>query len=256
MVEAWTCELVQALNDIATAGLTPDITLLIDIPPEIGLARADSGSNQHKDAIGQESRNVPPTRPRRLSATGQAGTAADRVLDGALPASEVTRRRLEAPRWPRHSYQISVSRRWTGTGLGHYHDLAANVQEVELATRSAAKAHRQSVKRRIRNRAVKSATKTALKRAGESIVGGDMDAARDSVRAAIQTLDRAAQKGVLHPNNAGRRKSRLLLKYNAAVAALQAGGGAEAAPKAKSAAKKTAKPAARKAKPAARKAKK
>jgi hypothetical protein len=34
-------------------------------------------------------------------------------------------------------------------------------------------------------------------------------------------LDRAAQKGVLHPNNAGRRKSRLLLRYNASVAALQ-----------------------------------
>ena len=41
------------------------------------------------------------------------------------------------------------------------------------------------------------------------------------MRAAIATLDRAAQKGVLHPNNAGRRKSRLLLRYNASVAALQ-----------------------------------
>ena len=41
------------------------------------------------------------------------------------------------------------------------------------------------------------------------------------MRAAIRSLDRAAQKGVLHPNNAGRRKSRLLLRYNASVAALQ-----------------------------------
>jgi len=41
------------------------------------------------------------------------------------------------------------------------------------------------------------------------------------VRTAISTLDRAARKGVLHPNNAGRHKSRLLLRYNASVAALQ-----------------------------------
>jgi len=90
-----------------------------------------------------------------------------------------------------------------------------------LATRSAAKAHRQSVKRHLRNRAVKSATKTAIKRANESIAGGDPDAAREAVRAAISTLDRAARKGVLHPNNAGRHKSRLLLRYNASIAALQ-----------------------------------
>ena len=127
-----------------------------------------------------------------------------------------------------------------------------------MATRSAAKAHRQSIKRRLRNRAVKSATKTALKRASDAIVGGDMGAARDVVRNALQTLDRAAQKGVLHPNNAGRRKSRLLLKYNAAVAALQVPSDEPAAPRAKAATKKTSKPAARKpaAKSATKKAKK
>lgn len=90
-----------------------------------------------------------------------------------------------------------------------------------MATRSAAKAHRQSIKRRLRNRAVKTATKTAIKHANESIAGGDPEAAREAVRAAISTLDRAARKGVLHPNNAGRHKSRLLLRYNASVAALQ-----------------------------------
>jgi small subunit ribosomal protein S20 len=90
-----------------------------------------------------------------------------------------------------------------------------------LGTRSAEKAHRQSIKRRLRNRAVKSATKTAIKRANETIAAGDIDVAREAVRAAIKTLDRAAQKGVIHPNNAGRRKSRLLLRYNASVAALQ-----------------------------------
>ena len=90
-----------------------------------------------------------------------------------------------------------------------------------MGTRSAIKAHRQSIKRRLRNRAVKSATKTSIKHANDAIAGGDIEAAREAVRHALSTLDRAAQKGVVHPNNAGRRKSRLLLKYNASVAALQ-----------------------------------
>jgi small subunit ribosomal protein S20 len=97
-------------------------------------------------------------------------------------------------------------------------------QGGELATKSAAKAHRQSLKRRLRNRAVKSATKTTVKRANVAIESGDIEAARGAVRAAISTLDRAAQKGVLHANSAARRKSRLLVKYNAAVAALQVPG--------------------------------
>lgn len=91
-----------------------------------------------------------------------------------------------------------------------------------MATRSAAKAHRQSLKRHLRNRAVRSATKTAVKKAEAAIAAGDLEAARQVVRQAISMLDRAAKKGVLHPNNVGRRKSRLLLKFNAAVAALQA----------------------------------
>ena len=90
-----------------------------------------------------------------------------------------------------------------------------------MATRSAAKAHRQSLKRRLRNRAVKSATKTTVGLAVARIASGDLDAARDEVRAAISALDRAARKGVMHPNKAARGKSRLLLKYNAAVAARQ-----------------------------------
>ncbi len=90
-----------------------------------------------------------------------------------------------------------------------------------MATRSADKAFRQSLKRRLRNRAVKSATKTAVKKANEAILSGDINAAREAVRTAVITLDKAAQKGVLHPNNSGRHKSRLLIKYNAAVAVLQ-----------------------------------
>ncbi len=119
-----------------------------------------------------------------------------------------------------------------------------------MATRSAAKAHRQSVKRRIRNRAIKSATKTAVKNAGLAIAGGEVESARLSVRSAITALDRAAAKGVIHPNNAARRKSRLLLKYNAAIAALQVPGEEKPAPKRATTAKASSRPAAKK--PAAR----
>ena len=111
-----------------------------------------------------------------------------------------------------------------------------------MATRSAQKAYRQSLKRRIRNRAVKSSTKTAVKHAVEAIGAGDIEAARTVVRGALVALDRAAQKGIIHPNNAARRKSRLLLRYNAGVAALQVP--AEEKPPRKSGAKaSTAKPA-------------
>lgn len=100
-----------------------------------------------------------------------------------------------------------------------------------MATRSAEKAHRQSLARHLRNRAVKSATKTAVKKANAAILSHDINAAREATRAAIIALDKAAQKGVLHANNAARHKSRLLIKYNAAVAVLQTPGAEVEAPK-------------------------
>jgi small subunit ribosomal protein S20 len=100
----------------------------------------------------------------------------------------------------------------------------------------------------MRNRAVKSATKTAVKKANDAIVSGDLEAAREAVRAAFVALDKAGQKGVLHPNNSARHKSRLLIKYNAMVAVRQTPG--EEAPK------KAAKKPAKKAEPEAKAPKK
>ncbi len=91
-----------------------------------------------------------------------------------------------------------------------------------MATQSAAKAHRQSLQRRLRNRVVRTSTKTFVKKAETAIAAGDPEVSREAVRAALRALDRAATKGVIHANAAARRKSRLVLKYNAAVAALQA----------------------------------
>ncbi len=76
-------------------------------------------------------------------------------------------------------------------------------------TRSAKKRVRASVRKRNRNRATRSAVKTLVTRArrpGE----GSASLTSEEVRRAISALDKAAEKGVLHPNNASRRKSRLM----------------------------------------------
>jgi len=75
--------------------------------------------------------------------------------------------------------------------------------------KSAKKQMRQNEKRRLRNRMVRSKTRTYVRKANEAILEGDQAAAVDSVQAAMSQLDRAAQKGVLHRKNADRRKSRL-----------------------------------------------
>jgi len=84
-------------------------------------------------------------------------------------------------------------------------------------TKSALKRIRVSEKKRQRNMAVKSSTRTYVKRARTAIAQNPVDAQADLI-AAVSALDRAAKKGVIHPNNAARRKSRLMKRYNAAIA--------------------------------------
>ncbi len=57
----------------------------------------------------------------------------------------------------------------------------------------------------------------AIKRTRMAVAAGDLEAAREHLRIAISRLDRAAQKGVIHPNNAARRKSRLTRLVNQAA---------------------------------------
>jgi small subunit ribosomal protein S20 len=84
-------------------------------------------------------------------------------------------------------------------------------------TRSAEKRMREEVKRRAHNRSVKSEVKTQITKARQAIASQSItaEAAEDAVRAAVSELDRAAKKGVLHKNNAARRKSRLMKQLNA-----------------------------------------
>ena len=60
-----------------------------------------------------------------------------------------------------------------------------------------------------------------MKKARLAIENGDVDSARAATMQAVSALDRAAQKGVLHDNNAARRKGRLM-KQLAALEAQQA----------------------------------
>ena len=97
-----------------------------------------------------------------------------------------------------------------------------------MPTRSAAKAWRKSEERRQRNRSSRSAAKTQVRTAAETIAAAPLESAQ-AVRVAISSLDRAAQRGALHPNTVARRKARLMHKYNVALAAAEAAAAAAVA---------------------------
>ena len=85
-------------------------------------------------------------------------------------------------------------------------------------TKSAQKQVRAAQRRRLRNKSVRSQTKTMIKKAEELIFSGQVKQAEGEVVAAISSVDKAAEKGIIHPNNAARRKSRLMKKLNQAKA--------------------------------------
>ena len=76
------------------------------------------------------------------------------------------------------------------------------------------KAGRQQIKRARRNRSARTETRTVLGRANRTLESGDFDAAQPAVMNAVRVLDRAASKGILHKNNAARRKSRMMAKLS------------------------------------------
>ncbi len=86
-------------------------------------------------------------------------------------------------------------------------------------SRSAEKRVRQAEERRVRNRSIRGATRTQVRKALPLISASRFEEAEAAIRVAVSSLDKAAEKGILHPNNAARHKSRLMLKYNAAVSA-------------------------------------
>lgn len=82
-------------------------------------------------------------------------------------------------------------------------------------TASAQKRIRSNGRKAIKNKIRTSRVRSAVKGAREGLGGTDAAAARKATLEAISELDRAAAKGVLHKNNASRRKGRLMKKLAA-----------------------------------------
>ncbi len=89
-------------------------------------------------------------------------------------------------------------------------------------TKAAQKQVRVTQKKSLRNKPIKSLAKTNIIKAEKLIFSGELKSAQEAVVAAVSSLDRAAEKGIIHPNNAARRKSRLLKKLNEAQKAASA----------------------------------
>lgn len=85
---------------------------------------------------------------------------------------------------------------------------------------SSKKDARQSAVRAVRNRSIRSAVKTKVTKFRRAAAEGEASEGQDLLSLgliAVAALDRAAAKGVLHPNNAARRKGRLTRRLNAAT---------------------------------------
>ncbi|MFF1921572.1 30S ribosomal protein S20 [Streptomyces sp. NPDC058221] len=78
--------------------------------------------------------------------------------------------------------------------------------------KSQIKRNKTNEKARLRNKAVKSSIKTAIRKAREAVVAGDVEKANLAVRDASRALDKAVSKGVIHKNAAANKKSALASK--------------------------------------------
>lgn len=74
---------------------------------------------------------------------------------------------------------------------------------------SAKKRLRQNVVRRDRNKSIKSAFKTQVKKVLTAVSAGEIETAEEQYRLAAKKLDQAGAKGIIHKNTASRKKSRL-----------------------------------------------
>ena len=80
--------------------------------------------------------------------------------------------------------------------------------------KSQIKRNKQNQAARQRNRVYRGSDRTFLRRAQTAIRTGDIEKSQVEVLNAIRALDKAAAKGVIHKNNAARRKSRLMAHFN------------------------------------------
>ncbi|MEN4013532.1 MAG: 30S ribosomal protein S20 [Bellilinea sp.] len=82
--------------------------------------------------------------------------------------------------------------------------------------KSQIKRNKQNERRRLRNRFFRGAARKAVNKARITLVSGEKkEETREAVVLAVKALDKAAEKGVIHKNNAARRKSRLMKRLAA-----------------------------------------
>lgn len=81
--------------------------------------------------------------------------------------------------------------------------------------KSAIKRNKQNEKRRVNNRVFRGRARTFIAQAQTAIENGEKETVESKVRIAISALDKAVSKGVIHKNNAARRKSRLMKRLSA-----------------------------------------
>jgi small subunit ribosomal protein S20 len=117
--------------------------------------------------------------------------------------------------------------------------------------KSQIKRNKQNEKRRLRNRVYRGSARIAVRDARSTMEADNPEETREAVLSAISALDKAAEKGVIHKNNASRRKGRLMKQLSALNIDLKPAKGesskameeetAEEAPKKKTASKKASK---------------
>ena len=81
--------------------------------------------------------------------------------------------------------------------------------------KSAITRNRQNIKRRLRNRQYRGSARSFIKRARIAMEDGEKEMARTETLNAVRALDKAVSKGVIHKNNAARRKSHLMKSLTA-----------------------------------------
>lgn len=73
---------------------------------------------------------------------------------------------------------------------------------------------RQNKVRNLRNRSLRSNLRTTTKKVTTALMGDDFEQAQSALKDAIPIIDKAVSKGIIHKNNAARKKSRLMRKVN------------------------------------------
>jgi small subunit ribosomal protein S20 len=90
---------------------------------------------------------------------------------------------------------------------------------VAKRTKSALKANRQNIKRREHNRQLRTRLRGALKAIRASLDDDDLDGAKTALNKTMSIVDKMATKGIIHPNTAGRYKSRITKRVTKSASA-------------------------------------